>query len=141
VTSIELSDRTTPSEIELVRSMASRYDVVIVSAFVRTASFSGRMDLVPGLQRLLQDLTRQTASSNTPLITTFFGNPYVAIFMPDLPAVLLTYDFYDRAETSAVRAIAGEAPIGGRLPIALPGVADRGFGLTRPGAGTAAGIR
>jgi beta-N-acetylhexosaminidase len=139
VTSIELSDRTTASEIELVRSMASRYDAVIASVFVRTASFSGRMDLEPGLQRLLQDLTRQTGSTNRPLITTFFGNPYVAIFMPDLAAVLLTYDFYDRAEASAVRAIAGEAPIGGRLPIALPGLAERGFGLVRTGSGTTGG--
>ena len=131
VTAIELSDRTTPSEIELVRSMAPRFDAVIVSVFVRTASFSGRMDLAPPLQRLLQDVTRQTASSNKPYITTFFGNPYVATFLPDLPAMLLTFDFYDRAEASAVRAIAGEAAIGGRLPIGLPGMFEEGHGLTR----------
>ena len=51
--------------------------------------------------------------------------------MPDVPAMLVTYDFYDRAEASAVRAIAGEAAIGGRLPIALPGVAPVGAGLDR----------
>ena len=45
--------------------------------------------------------------------------------------MLLTYDFYDRAERSAVRALAGEAPIAGKLPIGLPGVAERGAGLTR----------
>jgi beta-glucosidase-like glycosyl hydrolase len=141
VTSIELSDRTTASEIELVRAMLSRYDAVIASVFVRTASFSGRMDLAPGLQRLLQDAARVTAASNRPFVTTFFGNPYAATFLPELPAVLLTYDFYDRAEASAVRAIAGEAAIGGRLPIALPGVAERGHGLTRPVAGSAGAVR
>jgi beta-N-acetylhexosaminidase len=52
-------------------------------------------------------------------------------FLPELPAMLLTYDFYDRAELSAVKAIAGEAPIGGRLPIALPGMLERGAGLDR----------
>ena len=46
--------------------------------------------------------------------------------MPELPAVMLTYDFYDLAEASAVRAIAGEAPIGGRLPIALPACSPSG---------------
>jgi hypothetical protein len=46
-------------------------------------------------------------------------------------AVTLTYDFYDRAERSAVRALAGEAPITGKLPIGLPGLAERGAGLTR----------
>jgi beta-N-acetylhexosaminidase len=137
VTSLELSDRTTASELELVRATIARYDAVIASVFVRTASFSGRMDLAPPLQRLLQDAARATSASGQPFVTTFFGNPYAATFLPDLPAVLLTYDFYDRAETSAVRALAGEAPIGGRLPITLPGLFERGFGLTRPVAGSA----
>jgi beta-N-acetylhexosaminidase len=141
VTSIELSDRTTPSEIELVRAMAPRFDAVVASIFVRTASFSGRMDLAQPLQRLLQDVTLQTSASNTPFITTFFGNPYVATFLQDLPAMLLTYDFYDRAEASAVRAIAGEAAIEGRLPIGLPGMFEEGFGLTRPGPTTSSSAR
>ncbi|MCA1562152.1 MAG: hypothetical protein LC753_07170 [Acidobacteria bacterium] len=139
VTAIEISDRTTASELELVRVMAPRFDAIVASVFVRTASFSGRMDLAPGAQRLLGDITRQTASSKKPFITTFFGNPYVATFMPDLPAVLLTYDFYDRAEASAVRAIAGEAAIGGVLPIAMPGMFKVGFGLTRAAGGSSTG--
>ena len=128
VTSIELSDRTSASEIELVRAMAPRFDAVVASVFVRAGSASGRMDLAPPLQRLLTDLGR----ARRPLVTVFFGNPYVATFMPDLPAVMLTYDFYDRAEASAVRALAGEAAIGGRLPIELPGLAKVGSGLDRP---------
>jgi hypothetical protein len=64
-------------------------------------------------------------------VSVLFGNPYTATFLPDVPAILVTYDFYDRAERSAVRALAGEAVIAGRLPISLPGVADRGAGLRR----------
>ena len=59
------------------------------------------------------------------------ANPYVAMFLPELPAVMLTYDFYDRAEASAVQALAGEAPITGRLPVTLPGMFPVGHGLTR----------
>jgi beta-N-acetylhexosaminidase len=131
VTPIELSDRTTAAELELVRAMASRYDAIVVSVFVRTASYSGRMDLAGAVTRLLNDLAGATAGTNVPMVATFFGNPYVAMFMPALPAALLTYDFYDRPEASAVRAIAGEAPIGGRLPIALPGMYPVGHGLER----------
>jgi beta-N-acetylhexosaminidase len=131
VTAIELSDRSTPAEIELVRAMAPRFDAIVVSVFVRAASASGRLDLSTPLQQLLQSIARQVDGPRTPMITTFFGNPYVAMFLPELPAMLLTYDFYDRAELSAVKAIAGEAPIGGRLPIALPGMLERGAGLDR----------
>jgi beta-N-acetylhexosaminidase len=131
VTAIELSDRSTPAEIDLVRAMAPRFDAIVVSVFVRAASASGRLDLATPLQQLLQSIARQAAGPGRPMITTFFGNPYVATFLPELPAMLLTYDFYDRAELSAVKAIAGEAPIGGRLPIALPGMLERGAGLDR----------
>lgn len=131
LTAIELSDRSTPSEIDLVRASAARYDAIVVSIFVRASSGSGRMDLAPPITKLLQDLARTTANTPKPLVTMFFGNPYVPMFVPELPAVLLTYDFYDLAEVSAVRALAGEAPIGGRLPITLPGFFDAGFGLIR----------
>ncbi len=127
VTAVELSDRTTAGELELVRAMAPRYDAVVASIFVRASSGSGRMDLAAGLQRLVRDLAR----SPKPFVTVLFGNPYVATGMPEAPAMLLTYDFYDRAEASAVRALAGEAPITGRLPIALPGIAPVGGGLDR----------
>ena len=134
VTPIELSDRTTPNEIELVRAMAPRYDAVVAAVFVRAASASGRMDLAEPLQRLLQDLAR----AKKPFVTVFFGNPYAAMYLRELPAMLLTYDFYDRAEAAAVRAIAGEAAIGGKLPISLPGMFEAGAGLTRPGPATSA---
>jgi beta-N-acetylhexosaminidase len=131
VTAIELSDRSTASEIDLVRTMAPRFDAIVASVFVRAASASGRMDLAPGLQALLQQIAKQTGSSKKPFVTIFFGNPYAAMFLRDVPAMMLTYDFYDRAEASAVRALAGEAPIGGKLPIALPGMFEAGAGLAR----------
>ena len=131
VTSIELSDRSTPDEIELVRATASRYDAIVASVFVRAASASGRMDLAAPVAKLLEDLARATASTPRPFITVFFGNPYVPMGLPTVPAVLLTYDFYDLAEGSAVRAIAGEVPITGRLPISFPGMFQVGHGIVR----------
>jgi len=131
VTSVELSERSTANEIELVRAMAPRFDAIVASVFVRAASGSGRMDLPANMQALLRALARQTETSRQPFVAVLFGNPYTATFLPELPAMLVTYDFYDRAERSAVRAIAGEAPIAGRLPIGLPGLAERGAGLAR----------
>jgi hypothetical protein len=131
VTAVELSDRSTPSELDLVRASALRYDAIVVSVFVRASSGSGRMDLAPPLTKLLSDLARLTAGTPKPFVTMFFGNPYVPMFIPELPAVLLTYDLYDLAEMSAVSALAGETAIGGRLPISLPGSFSAGYGLVR----------
>jgi beta-N-acetylhexosaminidase len=131
ITSVELSERSTANEIDLVRAMAPRYDAIVASVFVRASSGSGRMDLPANMQTLLRALARQTGESKQPFVTVVFGNPYTATFLQELPAILLTYDFYDRAERSAARALLGEAPIRGTLPIALPGVSERGSGLQR----------
>ena len=131
VTAIELSDRTPISEIELVRATAGRYDAVVAGLFVRTAAFSGRMDLAPALTDLLITVGRDAASTGRPFVAVLFGNPYAASFLAELPAILLTYDFYDLPEASAVRAVAGETAIRGRLPVSLGDRFPVGHGLDR----------
>ena len=131
VTAIELSDRTSRSAIELVRETAARYDGIIAAVFVRTAAFSDRMDLSPALVQLLQALSRATAVNGQAYVAVFFGSPYTAALLPELPAMMLTYDFYDLAERSAVRALAGESSIQGRLPIALSSEFRVDHGLER----------
>ena len=131
VTAIEVSDHTSQDELDLVEASAGRYDAVVASVFVRAASFSGRLDLAPAVVRFLRDVARGAARRDQPFVTVFFGNPYVATALPELPAMLLTYDLYDLAEATAVRAVAGEAPIGGRLPITLGEGFPAGHGLTR----------
>ena len=115
-----------------MRAVAPRYGALVASVFVRATSGSGRLDLGPELVRLLKDLARITDRASTPFVTCFFGNPYTASFVPELPAMLLTYDFYDQPERAAVRALAGEAAIGGKLPITLSPQVRAGHGLDRP---------
>lgn len=131
IESVEISDRTTPSELDLVRAMSDNYDAIVAGVFVRASSGSGRLDLAPSVVRLLQDLSRGSERRKQPFVSMFFGNPYTPMFVPELPAMMLTYDFSDYAEVSAVRALAGEIPINGKLPIALPGLFPIGHGLQR----------
>ena len=128
---IEISDRATPAELDLVRKMADHYDAIVAGIFVRASSGSGRLDLAPQVVRLLQDLSRASERRSQPFLAAFFGNPYTPLFVPEIPAMLLTYDFSDHAEQSAVKAIAGEIAIGGKLPITLPGLFPLGHGLAR----------
>ena len=132
VEAVEISDRTTPAELDLVRAMAGNHDAIVAGIFVRASSGSGRLDLAPNVIRLLKDLSRATERRSQPFVAAFFGNPYTPMFVPDIPAMLLTYDFSDYAEQSAVKAIAGEIAIAGKLPISLPGLFSLGHGLARP---------
>ena len=129
--SFEVSDRTTPSELDMVRTLAAKYDAVVAGIFVRASSGSGRLDLAPQLEQFLKDLARATERRKQPFVSVLFGNPYTAMGMPEAPAMLLTYDFSDGAERAAVKALSGEIRITGKLPIALPGLFPLGQGLTR----------
>jgi beta-glucosidase-like glycosyl hydrolase len=131
LTAMELTDRATPAELDLVRASAPRYDAIVAAVFVRAASASGRQDLPAPLAKLLTDLAHATSNTPRPLVAVFFGNPYAAMAAPELPAVLLTYDFYALPEAAAAHALTGDAPISGRLPIALPGMFEAGWGLVR----------
>jgi TonB family protein len=128
VVAVEISDKTTANEFDLVRALARRSDAVVASVFVRIASFSGRMDLSPQAVSLLESIA---GDRQKPFVTVVFGNPYTAMALSKLPAEILTYEYMDGMEAAAVRAIAGETAIGGKLPISLPGMYPFGHGLTR----------
>jgi beta-N-acetylhexosaminidase len=128
VTAVEISDRTTAAEMDLVRALGRGADLVIASTFVRIASYSGRMDLTPEQVSLLEELA---ADEKRPFVVVAFGSPYLPMLAPRLPAVLLTYELTEAAEAAAVRALLGGAPIGGKLPISLPGFFPVGHGLPR----------
>ena len=60
------------------------------------------------------------------------GNPYVVQDFPAIENYLCAFSNATVSETAAVKAIFGEIPIGGHLPVTIPGIASRGDGLERP---------
>ena len=140
VTAIEVTDRATASELDLLRALARNADAVVAASFTRPAAYSGRLGLSAAQQALLEGLARDAAGR--PFVTVALGSPYVGELGAKLPALLLTYELGDAPEAAAVRAICGEAEVGGRLPVSLPGLFAAGHGLDRaavaPGVPTAA---
>ena len=128
VTAVEVSDRATAAEMDLVRALARRSDAVVAATYVRIASSSGRMGLGEAQVNLLE---RLAADATRPFVAVAFGSPYVGDLAPRVPALLLAYDWTDAPEAAAVRALCGEAPIGGRLPVTIPGLFPVGHGLDR----------
>ncbi len=60
------------------------------------------------------------------------GNPYVVQDFPAIENYVCAFSNATVSETAAVKAIFGEVPIGGHLPVTIPGIASRGEGLERP---------
>lgn len=126
-TSVQLDNLSSANEYTMARQLAEMADVVVVATFIRVAAFKGSIDLTPDQMQLLRDL----AAMKKPFVVVAFGSPYLLHHLPELPAYVLTYDTHPGAEMAAVKALAGEIPVQGKLPISLPGLYPVGHGLTR----------
>jgi beta-N-acetylhexosaminidase len=60
------------------------------------------------------------------------GNPYVVQDFPAIENYVCAFSNASVSETAAVKAIFGEIPISGHLPVTIPGIASRSEGLERP---------
>ncbi len=79
--------------------------------------------------KLLHDIL-QRAPQRT--IVLAMGSPYIASDFPEVQTYLCTFSSAAVAEISAVKALFGEIPVNGRLPVSIPGIAARGTGLDLP---------
>ena len=57
------------------------------------------------------------------------GNPYLVRSFADVKAYATTFSTAATSETAAVKAMFGEIPITGHLPITIPGIAKYGDGI------------
>lgn len=122
---VQVDDQSLPSELDMVRKLAQLADVVVINGFIRVAAYKGSINLTASEIALLRDLSKM----QKPLVFTVFGSPYVLSHVPDVPSYILTYDISPPSEMAAVRAITGEIPFRGKLPINLPGFYPIGHGL------------
>src|SRR6266581_4889937 len=102
------------------------YDVAILTLFVRVSDRKGNVD-VPAEQAALAE---QLYKTGKPVITVAFGSPYLIERFPKAETWLAAFGISDVAQISVSRALFGEIPVRGHLPVTVPGVnLKRTFGL------------
>ena len=105
------------------------YDVAILALFVRVSDRKGNVD-VPAEQAALAE---QVYKTGKPVITVAFGSPYLIERFPQAETWLAAFGISDVAQISAARALFGEIPVRGHLPVTVPGVnLKAGFGIELP---------
>jgi beta-N-acetylhexosaminidase len=108
---------------------ADAYDVIVLALFVRVSDRKGDIDL-PADQVPLVD---QIYKSGKPVITLGFGSPYLIERFPKAETWLSAFGISDVAQISMARALFGEIPISGHLPVSIPGAdLKAGFGIELP---------
>ena len=102
------------------------YDMAIVAFFVRVSDRKGNVDVPPEQAALAE----QVYKTGKPVITVGFGSPYLIERLPQAETWLGAFGISDVAQISVARALFGEIPVRGHLPVTVPGVnLKAGFGI------------
>jgi len=105
------------------------YDVAILAFFVRVSDRKGNVDVPPEQAALAEQLFK----TGKPVITVGLGSPYLIERFPQAETWLAAFGISDVAQISAARALFGQIPVRGHLPVTIPGVEMKlGFGLELP---------
>ena len=115
-----------PDYARLLRA-ADSADVTLVGVYA-TQSWDAPNARAP---RAAVEFVRQLAARGVRPAVIAFGNPYLLQDVPAVPAYLVAWGGSPLLQRAAARALLGAAPITGRLPIEIPGLAALGSGLTR----------
>jgi beta-N-acetylhexosaminidase len=117
---------------DLVKSAERAQNVVVA---VYATPYGGRALNNPAA--LLAEIL-ENAGAKTVVVA--MGSPNAGENLPGLQNYICTFSSATVSEDSAVRALFGEVPIRGRLPVTIPGVAERGAGIDRPAQVTQGGL-
>ena len=80
-------------------------------------------------------LTKMIEHAREKMAVVALGNPYVVTGFPGIQNYLCTFSNETVSELSAVKALFGDIPIRGHLPVSIPNVAQRGAGIERQARG------
>ena len=115
---------------EVLKAVDEAQTVVTAVYVIPTAGKIGNsMAMADATGRLLQQLLDHAAAKTA---VVAMGNPYLASDFPKIENYLCTFSNATVSEVAAVKALFGEIPIHGHLPVTIPNIAQRGAGIERP---------
>ncbi len=124
----------TPSVMDAVNSaekiIVAIYDVPVSGKVVPGTPGDGNSVAVQSSSAGLLQEVLQAGAAKT--VVAAMGSPYVLSQFPGIQTYLCTYSNMKVSEISAVKAMFGEIPMSGHLPVTIPNIALRGAGLNSP---------
>ncbi|MCY3612592.1 MAG: serine hydrolase [Gemmatimonadetes bacterium] len=107
-------------------------DAVLVGAYVPPRSGTGSVGVPPEFRAFVERLDRMDGAG---VAVLSFGSPYLLSAFPATGTYLVAWGGWEVSQRAAARAVAGLAPITGRLPISIPPLHGLGEGLERAASG------
>jgi beta-N-acetylhexosaminidase len=116
-----------PASYDSARVALARNGTPLFVASVRTSAWRGTLALPEAWAALADSVAR-----SRPTILVSLGSPYIAQQVPSIGSYLAAWTPNVMMEAAVAKALAGRAPITGKLPISIPPGVVMGTGLQRP---------
>ena len=98
---------------------------IILNTFASPSAWKNRIYLPTPQMEFINALNKKSDR----LILISFGNPYLIRGLPETPAYICAWKGNDVMQNALVASLIGKTNFTGRLPITIPEIADRGFGV------------
>jgi len=115
---------------EVLKAVDEAESVVMAVYVIPTAGRVGNSMSMADATGTLMEQVLDHAATKTAVVA--MGNPYVASDFPKIENYMCTFSNATVSEIASVKALFGEIPIRGHLPVTIPNIAQRGTGLERP---------
>jgi beta-N-acetylhexosaminidase len=125
---VMLDTTSSEDDIRKAEEASATCDTNVVAAFLAVAAYRGNTALAGNFPALVTRLL----SSKKPMVLMAMGNPYLMRNYPEVSAYLTTYSTVPPSEIAALKALLGEIPINGKLPVTIPNFAKLGDGISSP---------
>jgi beta-N-acetylhexosaminidase len=100
-------------------------DSYAVIAFASVNAYAGNAALRGDYPRLVDMLV----DTRKPVAMVALGSPYLLRNFPKVTAYMATFSTVPPSEIAALKALLGEMPVRGHLPVTIPGLAKYGEGI------------
>jgi len=125
-----VNSRVPESQLAAIEKSIEAADIVVVATLSRLAT--GRTINIP--DRHL-GIMQKLAFLEKPVVWVCLGSPYLMRVTPGIGTMLCTFSYSENSQEAAVKALAGDFRVSGKMPVTIPGVAKIGDGLVIPPAG------
>jgi beta-N-acetylhexosaminidase len=116
------------TDLDQVSQKTAGCSEIIAAAYVTVAAYRGNVALAGEYPDFLNGLI----AGKAPVMLVALGNPYLVRNFPNVSAYLTTFSPTTTSEIALAKALFGEIPIGGHLPVTIPGIAKYGDGIQIP---------
>jgi len=132
---IYIDRRSAAVEAEGIATLASKAQRIVAAVYsvsqpgpVEAAATTASGLSAEGSAGILRNIL---SSAGERTVVLALGSPYSILNFPTERSYLCMYSWVPTSEKSAVKALFGEIPIHGKLPVTLPGIAKRGDGIDK----------